>query len=88
MLLTKRLKDLATAAFFSNDRLSEMTLEERAEAAREYENLARHMVGTRLELARRYNLERAKFLREEVGRIADTAPKFAEEIGFSESRDY
>lgn len=64
-----------------------MTLEERTEAAREYENLARHMVGTRLELARKYNLERAKFLRGEVKRIADTAPNFAEEIGLAEFRD-
>ena len=84
MLLTRRLKDLATAAFFNNDRLSEMSLEEREEAAREYKNLADHMVGTRLELARRYNLERARFLRGEVERIADSAPNFAAEIGYTE----
>lgn len=45
------------------------------------------MVGVRADLARVYNLERAKFLRGEVERIADSAPKFAAEIGFFDAVD-
>ena len=88
MLLTRRLKDLATAAFFNNEKLSAMSLEEREESALEYEKLAGRMAGTQLELARRYNLERAKFLRGEVAHIADSAPSFAAEIASTDSDDW
>lgn len=87
MLITKRLKIAATKAFLDNAKLSEMSLEDRMEAARQYEKMADEMVGVRADLARRYNLERARFLRGEVDRIADKAPKFAAEIGFFDAGD-
>lgn len=70
MLLTKRLKDLATAAFRDNAKLSQMSPKDREAAALEYEQQARNLVGIRVRLAHLYNLERAKFLRGEVDHIA------------------
>ena len=77
----------ATKAFLDNARLSEMSLEDRKEAARQYEKMADEMVGIRADLARMYNLERAKFLRGDVKRIANSAPNFAAETGFFDARD-
>lgn len=82
MLITMRLKVAATKAFLNNVKLSEMSLEDRNEAARQYEKMADEMVGVRADLARRYNLERARFLRGDVDHIANSAPNFAKEIGF------
>ena len=64
-----------------------MSLEDRKEAACQYEKLAGEMVGIRAGLARRYNLERAKLLRGDVERIANSAPNFAAEVGFFDARD-
>ena len=85
MLLTKRLKDAATAAFRDNDRLSEMSSEDRETAAKQYEQLAGEMVGNQAKLARLYNLERAKFLRGQVDHLAHTAPEFADEISYPDA---
>jgi hypothetical protein len=60
-----------------------MSGEERELAAQFYEQVAHQAVGTRAELARLYNRERARFLRGEVDHIAPTANQFAREIGFS-----
>ena len=87
MLITRRLKDAASAAFQDNSKLSEMTLEERMAAAQQYEDLAGQMVGIKAELARKYNLERAKFLRGQVRRLAHSAPAFAAEIGYYQSQE-
>jgi hypothetical protein len=83
LLLPQHIKDAATAAFRDNARLARMSTEERALAARFYEQVAQQTVGTRAELARLYNLERARFLRGEVSRIAPTAHQFGQEIGFT-----
>ena len=85
MLLTPRLKNAATAAFRDNARLSEMSREDREAAALEYERQAANLVGNQVSLARLYNLERAKFLRGEVGHIARSAPGLAKEGGYSAS---
>ena len=85
MLLTKRLKDLATAAFRDNAKLSRMSPEDREASALEYEQQARNLVGIKVRLAHLYNLERAKFLRGEVDHIARSAPDYAEEIGFTDT---
>ena len=45
MLITRKLKDAASAAFQDNSKLSKMTLEERMAAAQQYEDLAKQMVG-------------------------------------------
>lgn len=87
MLLTPRLKNAATAAFRDNAKLSEMPSEDREAAALEYEGQAMKLVGSQVSLARLYNLERAKFLRGEVGRIARSAPGFAAETGYLDSDD-
>ncbi len=83
VMLAKKLKDAATAAFRDNTRLAEMSPEEREQAAQGYEQVARQMVGTQAGLARLYNLERARFLRGQVSRIAARALDFAAEIGYS-----
>ncbi len=84
MLITRKLKDAASAAFQDNSKLSKMTLEERMAAAQQYEDLAKQMVGIKAGLARIYNLERAKFLRGQVSRLPHSAPAFAAEIGYFE----
>ena len=76
MLLTKTLKDAATAAFRDNGRLVEMTLEDRELAAQGYEQMAKQMVGTEVGLAHLYNLERARFLRGQVSWIASKGAGF------------
>jgi hypothetical protein len=81
---SKTLKDAATAAFRDNAKRAEMTPEEREEAAQWYVQIAEQTVGTHAELARLYNLERAKFLRGEVLRIAPTARQYGEEIGYAD----
>ena len=83
-MLDKNLKDAATAAFRDNHRLAEMSLPEREQAAQGYEQMAQQMVGTQAGLARLYNLERAKFLRGLISRIASRVRDFADEIDYSE----
>ncbi len=80
MDLQPELKESATKAFRENSRLVKMTLREREEAALWYDQIARRMVGTQATLARLYNIERAKFLRGEVSRIAATAVLFDAEM--------
>jgi len=87
MLLTKRLKDLATAAFRDNTKLALISPEEREASAREYERQAEQTYNLKAGLERLYNLERAKFLRGEVDHIAISAPEFAKEIGYSEDNN-
>ena len=86
MLLPQHVKDAATAAFRDNIKRAEMSAEERALAAQFYERVAQQTVGRQAELARLYNLERARFLRGEVDRIAPTAYLFGQEIGFRTTR--
>lgn len=81
-MLEQELKDAATAAFRDNRKLALMSPEEREQAAQGYEQVAQRMVGTQAGLAWLYNLERAKFLRGEVNRIASKARDFASEIGY------
>ena len=60
-LLSRELKDLATAAFRDNLRRGQMTPEQREASARAYEQIAELTTGTNAGLARLYNLERARF---------------------------
>lgn len=85
MLLPQHIKDAATAAFRDNMKLWLMSAPEREIAAQFYEKVSQQTVGTCAELARHYNLERARFLRGEVNHIAPTARQFGQETGFSES---
>ena len=85
MVLEERLKNAATAAFRDNSKLAEMSPVERELAAQGYEQVAQNMVGTKARLARLYNLERARFLRGQVSRIAPKARIFGSEIGFSQT---
>ncbi len=80
MLLDEYLKDLATAAFRDNSKLSALSPEEREIAAQAYEQMAAGVGGTEAGLAHLYNLERARFLRGQVSRIASKARLFADEI--------
>lgn len=79
LLVDPRLKQLATEAFSDNAKRSAMTDEEREEAARFYDAVAKQTVGTNAALAARYNNERARFLRGEGAHIAGTALGFARE---------
>ncbi len=81
--LPKNLKDAAEDAFQENPLLFNLAPQEREQAAQWYEAVAARTVGIRADLARLYNLERAKFLRGQVVRIAPDAPEFAREIGYS-----
>ena len=81
--LPESIKKAANDAFQDNAKLTDMTLEERELAAKAFEGVASRTVGTKAKLARLYNLERAKFLRGEVSRIAPTAGKFGIEIGYT-----
>lgn len=78
---------MATAAFRDNGRLVEMTLEDRELAVQGYEQMAKQMVGTEAGLAHLYNLERARFLRGQVSRIASKTRDFAAEIGYTNPTD-
>ena len=78
--LYKPLKKAATDAFLDNTLLGAISLADREQAAQWHEDFAAEVVGTRSDLARLYNLERAKFLRGQVSRIVGTAPDFAREI--------
>ena len=80
--LSPSLKRPAVLAFRSNSLLAQMSSEEREQAAQWYEDYAGETGGILSDLARLYNLERAKFLRGKVERTAHSAPKFAEEIGY------
>ncbi len=79
--LYQPLKKAATAAFVDNALLDAISLADREQAAQWYEDFATEVGGTRSDLAQLYNLERAKFLRGQVSRIAGTAPDFATEVG-------
>ena len=81
--MRKRIKDAATAAFRDNSKLSNMAAEDRETAAQFYEEIAGNTIGTSADLARLYNLERARFLRGEIPRIASTARGFAQTIEHS-----
>ena len=81
-----RLKKAIENAFHGNSLLTLLSLEECEQAAQWYESFAEEVVGRRAELARLYNLERARFLRGQVARIARNAPNLADEIGPQESR--
>ena len=76
MDLRPELKIAATKALRDNALLTQMTLQEREEAAQWYDQIASQMVGTQAKLARRYNLVRAKFLRGEITHIALSAVLF------------
>jgi hypothetical protein len=80
-LIPTEVRDAAGRAFRNNTLLSEMTAEDRAAAAEAYETMAASTVGSRAEAAALYNLERAKFLRGEVDRIAPSLPDFIQERG-------
>ena len=79
--LHRPLKKAATDAFLDNTLLAAISLADREQAAQWYEDFAADAGGAYSELARLYNLERAKFLRGQVSHIAGTAPDFAREIG-------
>lgn len=79
--LYRPLKKAATNAFTNNDLVDLMSAADREQAAQWYEDFAAEAGGSYSDLARLYNLERAKFLRGQVQRIASTAPDFAREIG-------
>ncbi len=76
------IKKAATDAFKDNGKRGDMSVADRELAARFYEGWAGQTTGRYAELARLYNLERARFLRGEVDRIAGTARAFADEIGY------
>ena len=80
-IIQSGVKDKATAAFGTNSKLAEMTMEERQAAASAYEQVAQLTRGSNQAPGRLYNLERAKFLRGEVDRIAPTLPAFKAERG-------
>jgi hypothetical protein len=79
------IKNKATLAFRDNTLLVRMTDEEREIAAQFYESVP--LQGKRLELARRYNIERARFLRGEVSRVAGSAILYGIEIGEGKEAD-
>ncbi len=81
------LKRAAEDAFHDNSLLIMLSLEEREQAAQWYEAFAAQTVGDRADLARLYNLERARFLRGQVARIARRAPDFAVEIEYQQAGD-
>ncbi len=81
MALERRIKDAATAAFKDNSKLAEMTEADRLLAAEFYSTMAELVHGKYAELAKLYNLERARFLLGTVERIAATAHAFAAEKG-------
>ena len=81
MRLPTGIKDAATAAFRDNSRLQDMASADRELAALFYDEVAAQAVGNRSDIAREYNLERARFLRGQVDHIAATAVGFAQEKG-------
>ncbi len=87
MLLPLKLKEAATEAFQDNRKLAAMSEEERELTAQGHEQMAEQMGGTEAALARLYNLERAKFLRGQVSRIASKARLFGREIGYFRADD-
>jgi hypothetical protein len=78
-ILPQQLKSAVEKAFADPRKLAELSSEERELAARFYEEVAHSASGSKALLARLYNLERARFLRGEVKRIAATAVQFAKE---------
>ncbi len=79
------LKKAVEDAFHDNSLLGLIPSEDWEQAAQWYEAFAMQTGGSRADLARLYNLERAKFLRREVVRIARSAPDFAAEIGYGQT---
>ena len=82
--ISNDLKEACSDAFKNNSLLSKISEEDRELAAKAYENMADGMQGAKADLARLYNLERAKFLRGEVDGIAGTANTFGDQIGFGQ----
>jgi hypothetical protein len=79
--LTPELASAANAAFRDNSKLVNMSAEDREYATQAYDRIAASVKGSKPTIARLYNIERAKFLRGEVPRIADRAVAFAKEHG-------
>lgn len=82
-----RLKQAAEDAFQDNSLLILLSSGEREVAAQWYEDSAARTAGDQADLARLYNLERARFLRGQVSRIARRAPDFAAEVGYRKTAD-
>ena len=83
--LPAELKKAVKDAFHDNSLLALISPEDRERAAHWYDDVAEQTVGSRADLARIYNLERGKFLRGQVARIAQSAPDYAREIGHGQS---
>jgi hypothetical protein len=79
--LDLKLKQSCERAFHDNSLLVLISPEDRETAAQWYEEYAPHTIGKKAEIAFLYNLERARFLRGQVSRIARSAPDFEIEIG-------
>ncbi|HLX61670.1 MAG TPA: hypothetical protein VKX17_10345 [Planctomycetota bacterium] len=82
-VLATKLKLAANQAFQDNRKLTDMSAEDREKAACFYESVAATARGSQANLARLYNLERARFLRGEIPRIAPDAVEFGVEIGYT-----
>ena len=87
MPLPANLKKAVEDAFHDNSLLSTISPDDREQAAQWYEAFATQTIGTYADLARLYNLERAKFLRGQVTRIAGKAPDFARDINYHPAGD-
>ena len=72
----------AVAAFLDNAKLALISMGDREIAALFYEQIALDTHRVFADLARLYNLERARFLRGQVNRIAGKAHEFARENGY------
>ena len=81
-VLAAKIKIAATKAFHDNRRLADMPHQEREIAAAFFAQIALQVSGSQSELARLYNIERARFLRGEISRIAPDAVEFGLEIGY------
>jgi RHS repeat-associated protein len=71
--LPAELRQKANTAFRNNSKLSDMTEEEREAAAKGYDKVAQRVGGEKQALARRFNIERARFLRGERPTLPDRA---------------
>ena len=80
--LPEELKRSAVAAFLDNAKLALISMEDREAAALFYEQIALDTRRVYADLARLYNLERSRFLRGQVSRIAGKAHDFEQEISY------
>lgn len=80
--LPANLKKAVEDACRDNLLLDMISPNDREQAAQWYEAFAAQTGGTQADLARLYNLERAKFLRGKVTRIAGKAPDLAKDIDY------